>query len=155
MQIAWQDYIESTLSVLRGKPRIKRTRISVSLILGYLAAGGSTDQNIAELPDLHSEHVAACLDYARAFRLRNCCLMIAKAQELRTILVSLNGDFADIVTYPPSSYKGVIALQVRDHPEVIPALMRRLVGYLSTRPEMVDYEGRLLVAEAHRIRIRH
>lgn len=66
MQIAWQDHIESTPNVLRGKPRIKGTRISVSLILGYLAAGSSADQIIAELPDLHSEHVAACLDYARA-----------------------------------------------------------------------------------------
>ena len=69
-------------------------------------------------------------------------------------MVSLNGDFADIVTYPPSSYKGIIALQVRDHPEVIPALMQRLMTYLSTHPEMSDYERRLFVVEAHRIRIR-
>jgi predicted nuclease of predicted toxin-antitoxin system len=37
--------------------------------------------------------------------------VISKAQELDSILVSLNGDFADIVTYPPSDYKGIIALQ--------------------------------------------
>lgn len=29
-------------------------------------------------------------------------VVIAKAQELSAILVSVNGDFADIVTYPPS-----------------------------------------------------
>jgi predicted nuclease of predicted toxin-antitoxin system len=81
-------------------------------------------------------------------------IVIAKAQELEAILVSLNGDFADIVTYPPSRYKGIIALQVRDHPEVIPALMQRLMTYLSTHPEMSDYEGQLFVVEAHRIRIR-
>ena len=80
--------------------------------------------------------------------------MIAKAQELEAILVSLNGDFADIVTYPPSRYKGIIALQVKDHPEVIPALMQRLMTYLSTHLEMSDYEGQLFVVEAHRIRIR-
>ena len=68
--------------------------------------------------------------------------------------MSLNGDFADIVTYLPSSYKGIIALQVRDHPEVIPALMRRLMTYLSMHPGMSDYEGQLFVVEAHRIRIR-
>ncbi len=62
---AWQDYIESTPTVLRGKPRIKGTRIPVSLILGYLAAGYSPDQIIAEFPDLQHEHIAACLDYAR------------------------------------------------------------------------------------------
>ncbi|HXG18372.1 MAG TPA: DUF5615 family PIN-like protein [Methylomirabilota bacterium] len=80
--------------------------------------------------------------------------VIAKAQELEAILVSLNGDFADIVAYPPSSYKGIIALQVKDHPEVIPTLMQRLITYLSTHPQMSDYKGQLLVVEGHRIRIR-
>ena len=81
-------------------------------------------------------------------------IVIAKAQELEAILVSLNGDFADIVTYPPSRYKGIIALQIKDHPEVIPTLMQRLRTYLATHPEMSDYEGQLFVVEAHRIRIR-
>lgn len=65
MNVIWQDYIESTPTVLRGKPRIKGTRIPVSLILGYLAAGRSPEQIIAEFPDLQHEHIAACLDYAR------------------------------------------------------------------------------------------
>ena len=65
MIIAWQDYIESTPNVLRGKPRIKGTRIPASLILGYLAAGNSPEQIIAEFPDLKTEQIAACLDYAR------------------------------------------------------------------------------------------
>ena len=81
-------------------------------------------------------------------------IVIAEAQKLEAILVSLNGDFADIVTYPPSHYKGIIALQVRDHPEVIPKLMQRLMTYLSTHPGMSDYQGQLFVVEAHRIRIR-
>ncbi len=81
-------------------------------------------------------------------------VVIAKAQELNTILVSLNGDFAEIVTYPPSKYKGIIALQVKNHPEVIPALMERLMEYFSAHPEMNPYRGKLLLVEAHRIRIR-
>lgn len=81
-------------------------------------------------------------------------VVIAKAQELEDILVSLNGDFADITTYPPSQYKGILALQVRNHPEVIPSLMRRLMDYLSAHPEMPSYQGRLFLVEAHRIRIR-
>jgi uncharacterized protein (DUF433 family) len=63
--IAWQDHIESTPNVLRGKPRIKGTRIPVSLILGYLAAGNSPEQILREFPDLRKEHITACLDYAR------------------------------------------------------------------------------------------
>ncbi|MBI4965144.1 MAG: DUF5615 family PIN-like protein [Desulfomonile tiedjei] len=80
--------------------------------------------------------------------------VIARVQELNAILVSLNGDFADIVTYPPSNYKGIIAMQVKNHPETIPALMQRLMNYFSDHPEMTHYQGRLLVVEPHKIRIR-
>jgi len=65
MSVTWKDHIESTPNVLRGKPRIKGTRIPVSLILGYLAGGYNAEQIIAELPDLNHEQIAACLDYAR------------------------------------------------------------------------------------------
>ena len=69
-------------------------------------------------------------------------------------MVSLNGDFADIVVLPPSSYRGIIALQVKNHPEVIPALLTRLVNYLAAHPTMDEYKGHSLLVEAHRIRIR-
>jgi uncharacterized protein (DUF433 family) len=65
MSINWQEHIESTPDVLRGKPRIKGTRIPVSLILGYLAEGYDAEKIIAEFPDLTGQHIAACLDYAR------------------------------------------------------------------------------------------
>ena len=81
-------------------------------------------------------------------------VVIAKAQELQSILVSLNGDFADIVIYPPSRYGGIIALQVKNHPEVIPAMLERLLNHFVANPNMSDYKGQLLLVEAHRIRIR-
>ncbi|HLA37402.1 MAG TPA: DUF433 domain-containing protein [Candidatus Brocadiales bacterium] len=65
MQTDWRGHIESTPDVLRGKPRIKGTRIPVSLILGYLAAGKTHEEIIKEFPDLKKEQIAACLDYAR------------------------------------------------------------------------------------------
>jgi predicted nuclease of predicted toxin-antitoxin system len=80
--------------------------------------------------------------------------VIAKAQQLDAILLSLNGDFADIVTYPPADYQGIIALQVRNHPEIIPQLMQRLQDYLSFHADRDYYRGKLLVVEVHRIRIR-
>jgi uncharacterized protein (DUF433 family) len=61
----WREYIESTPDVLRGKPRIKGTRIPVSLILGYFAAGNTVEQIIQEFPDLNREQISACLDFAR------------------------------------------------------------------------------------------
>ena len=65
MQINWKDHIVSTPDVLKGKPRIRGTRIPVSLILGYLAAGNTDEDIIKEFPDLTKEQTAACLDYAR------------------------------------------------------------------------------------------
>jgi uncharacterized protein (DUF433 family) len=65
MNVEWREYIVSTPDVLRGKPRIKGTRIPVSLILGYLAAGYRVEKIIEEFPDLTREQVAACLDYSR------------------------------------------------------------------------------------------
>lgn len=81
-------------------------------------------------------------------------VVISKAQELDSILVSLNGDFSDIVTYPPKNYKGIIALQVRNHPENIPQIISRLKDYLSAQPKMNHYKEKLLLVEVHRIRTR-
>jgi len=94
------------------------------------------------------------------FRLRDCIstdsadqIVISKAQELDSILISLNGDFADIVGYPPANFKGIISLQVKNHPEVIPQLITRLNDYLCSYPTMNHYKGKLFVVEVHRIRI--
>ena len=81
-------------------------------------------------------------------------VVITTAQQLEAILVSLNGDFANIVTYSPGRYRGIIALQVHNHPEIIPQLMDRLTNYLIFHPTMEEYAGKLFVVEVHRIRIR-
>ena len=81
-------------------------------------------------------------------------VVMAKAQQLDALLLSLNGDFADIVTYPPKNYKGIIALQVRNHSEILPQLLARLVAYLNLQPTMPHYKGKLLIVEVDRIRIR-
>jgi len=65
MPVNWRDHIVSSPEILRGKPRIKNTRIPVSLILGYFAAGYTTDEIIVEFPDLKKKQIHACLDYAR------------------------------------------------------------------------------------------
>jgi uncharacterized protein (DUF433 family) len=65
MPVQWKDHIVSDPEVLRGKPRLKGTRIPVGLILGYLASGKTMDDIIAEFPDLKRDQIAACLDYAR------------------------------------------------------------------------------------------
>jgi len=81
-------------------------------------------------------------------------VVLAKAHELDAVLLSLNGDFADIVRYPPAAYKGIIALQVRNHPEAIPQLISRLVGFISSHSDRQYFAGKLLLIEPHRVRIR-
>ena len=71
--------------------------------------------------------------------------VIAKAQEIDAILLSMNGDLAYIVTYPPKSYNGIIALQMRNHAEVLDRLIARFTGYLRGQPAMEHYRGKLLV----------
>ena len=66
MPTNWKDVITSDPAILRGKPRIKGTRIPASLVLGHLAAGQTPEQIISEFPDLTREQIAACLEYARA-----------------------------------------------------------------------------------------
>jgi len=63
--VNWKQFVVSDPEILRGKPRLKGTRIPVSLVLGYLAAGRTFEEITAEFPDLTSERIAACLDYAR------------------------------------------------------------------------------------------
>ena len=65
MQADWKNHIVSTPDALRGKPRIKGTRIPISLILGYLAAGRIIEEIIKEFPDLTREQISACLVYDR------------------------------------------------------------------------------------------
>ncbi len=47
--------------ILRGKPRLKGTRIPVSLVLGYLAAGRTFEEIMAEFPDLTREQIVFCV----------------------------------------------------------------------------------------------
>lgn len=61
----WRDFIEKTPQVLHGKPRLKGTRIPVSLIIAYLAAGKSGDYIQGEFPGLTKQQIDACRDYDR------------------------------------------------------------------------------------------
>jgi predicted nuclease of predicted toxin-antitoxin system len=81
-------------------------------------------------------------------------LVIRKAQEINSILLSLNGDFSDIVAYPPSEYNGIITLQLKNHPEIISKIIKILNTYFSTHTDMEHYKGKLFIVEPHRIRIK-
>ena len=81
-------------------------------------------------------------------------VVIGRARELDDILVSLNGDFSDIVAYSPADFRGIIAIQLHNHPEIIPQVMRRLTALLAANSAQEFYHGKLFIVEAHRIRVR-
>ena len=59
------DRIEVMPDVCCGKAVIKGTRITVSTILGYLAAGDSAEDILEGYPSLKQEDILACLEYAK------------------------------------------------------------------------------------------
>ena len=80
--------------------------------------------------------------------------VIAQAQALAAILLTLNGDFADIINYPPANYGGILALQLKNSPKALPAILIRLLTYLNDHLKPEYYRGKLFLIEPHRIRIR-
>jgi uncharacterized protein (DUF433 family) len=60
----WRDHIHSDPEILGGKPVIKGTRISVELILEYLADGASVADIIAAYPHISANAVRAATAFA-------------------------------------------------------------------------------------------
>ena len=50
--------------ICNGQPIIEGTRIAVQTVLGFLSAGDSIDDVLADYPTLTRDDVLACLAYA-------------------------------------------------------------------------------------------
>jgi len=61
-----QERITVDPNRMRGLPSIRDTRVTVSAVLGQLAAGTSIDELLADYPYLEREDVLAALEYAAA-----------------------------------------------------------------------------------------
>ena len=60
----WRSRIVSDPDILVGKPTIKGTRISVELVLGWLAVGWTIEQVLGAYPHVTREDVLAVLAFA-------------------------------------------------------------------------------------------
>lgn len=60
----WRERIVSNPDILVGKPSVKGTRISVELILGWLASGWSHEMILESYPHLIREDILAALAFA-------------------------------------------------------------------------------------------
>lgn len=78
-------------------------------------------------------------------------LLIRSCQQDKSILVTLDVDFADIRSYPPAEYPGMIVFRVNrlDKPYLL-YLFERAISLLLTEP----LEHRLWIIEETQIRIR-
>ena len=61
------DRIQSDPAILGGKPCVKGTRISVEMILEWIASGSTASDIIAAHPHLQAEDVAQAVRYAARF----------------------------------------------------------------------------------------
>lgn len=60
------DHITSDPAILGGKPIVRGTRISVALILEWIASGATRDEILKRHPKLSAEDVEQALGYAAA-----------------------------------------------------------------------------------------
>lgn len=79
--------------------------------------------------------------------------VIKMATDLDAILLSLNGDFSNIVVFNPSLYKGVFAIQLKNSPAELPqifAVIRKII----LEKTQADFEGKLVTISSSKARIR-
>ena len=60
----WRDHIVSNPEILAGKSVIKGTRISVELILGWLANGWTYEQVLESYPHITRDDIQAAFAFA-------------------------------------------------------------------------------------------
>jgi uncharacterized protein (DUF433 family) len=72
--------IVSDIAVLGGKPCIKNTRISVQLILEWIASGATTQDIVKKYPYLPAEGIQQALLYASDFMKNEIVIEIQHSQ---------------------------------------------------------------------------
>jgi uncharacterized protein (DUF433 family) len=73
------DRIVSSPAILGGKPVIKGTRISVEIILEWMASGANRDEIVSRHPHLTAQDVEQALAYA-ASSFKNDVLLTAEVK---------------------------------------------------------------------------
>jgi uncharacterized protein (DUF433 family) len=80
----YQDIITIEPGKRSGKPCIRRMRITVYDILGYLAGGMTEAEILEDFPELTSEDIEACLAFAAEREKKLCVTSLPLEQELES-----------------------------------------------------------------------
>jgi uncharacterized protein (DUF433 family) len=62
--MSYQDILSIEPGKRGGRPCVRRMRIAVADVLGWLAAGQTHQQILDDFPELTAEDIRACLAYA-------------------------------------------------------------------------------------------
>lgn len=77
----------------------------------------------------------------------------ARALQTGAVLLTRDLDFADIRSYPPQQYPGIIILRVPD--DAVASDIVRIAGlFLSVPAFVTQLSGRLAIVESERVRFR-
>jgi uncharacterized protein (DUF433 family) len=71
-------HIVSDAAILGGKPCVKGTRISVDLVLEWLASGASPEQIHEQYPQLTAEAIKQCIAYAAHYLKNEILIEVSK-----------------------------------------------------------------------------
>jgi predicted nuclease of predicted toxin-antitoxin system len=77
----------------------------------------------------------------------------ARALQTRAVLLTRDLDFADIRTYPPARYSGIVILRVPDD-ATAPDITRITGSFLRVPAFVTQLSGRLAIVEPERVRFR-
>lgn len=77
--------------------------------------------------------------------------VIELAKRGNYILVTFDQDFADIITYPPSQYSGIIVLKI---PSELPRIVNITLAEFLKSPKPQEIVSKLVILEPNRFRIR-
>ena len=72
-RIDWQDYVQIEPDIHHGEPCIKGTRVPVSVIMGSLADGMTSEEIKKAYPQLTSEAIRGALAYAAEILHHDLC----------------------------------------------------------------------------------
>lgn len=75
--MSFQNVITIEADKRGGKPCIRRMRITVYDVLGWLAAGMSQDEILDDFPELTKEDIRACLAFAADREHRLTAMVVA------------------------------------------------------------------------------
>ena len=100
---------------------------------------------------LQDEGYDASTIYSESLKGAKDPTVIAVCQDEQRVLVTLDLDFADIKTYPPQNYAGIIVLRPyrQDKPYLL-SFFQKLIPAINQHP----LKGHLWIAEEDKIRIR-